>query len=263
LARVAKPTVNGPAVGGLVVSLSRAPVAFLVDAVCFALCGLCVSRIRTLARTPAKDAPAVPESGDSLGARIRAGVRYALRDPRLRTMLAVDTAVNLCYAGPFTVGFATLAKVALHGGSTTMGLLTGALAGGAILGTLAGGAVGGRPRVGLLIAGLAGWLAAGMGVLGLVHNAPAAVATVLLMGFAIGFQGVFGLSWIQRTIPQEVLTRVISVDMVLGYGIAPVSLIACGALAQLSTTAMFGAVAAVLALTALGVLTSRTVREMR
>ncbi|MFP8907596.1 MFS transporter [Streptomyces atacamensis] len=267
--------VLGPATGGLVVALSHAPVAFLVDAVCFALCGLCVARIRTAPRekeeagpdagaTSDSGAPAPePGAGETLAARIRAGVRYAWRDPRIRTMLVVDTAVNFCYAGPFTIGFATLARTSLEGGSATLGVLNGALAGGAILGTLAGGAVGGRPRVGLLIAGLAGWLAAGMALLGILDHPAAAVATVLVMGFAIGFQGVFGLSWIQRNIPQSVLGRVISVDMVLGYAVAPVSLIACGALAQAGTGVMFAGVALVLALTALGVLASGAVRAMR
>ncbi|MEV7776978.1 MFS transporter [Kitasatospora sp. NPDC088351] len=264
--------VLGPAVGGLVVAVSDAPVAFVVDGVCFALCGLCVSRVRTLPRRPAADpgdpadvpeAPAAPAAEDSLRSRIRVGLRYTWEDPRLRTVLAVDTAVNFCYAGPFTVGFATLAKEALHGGSTTLGLLNGALAGGAMLGTLVGGTVGGRPRVGLLIAALVGWLAVGMGLLGALDSLPAAVATVLAMGFGIGFQGVFGLSWIQRTIPQEVLSRVISVDMVLGYAAAPLSLIVCGALAQIGTGAMFTGVALVLTLTGLAVLASRRVREMR
>jgi hypothetical protein len=259
--------VLGPAVGGLVVALSRAPIAFLVDGVCFALCGLCVARIRTAPTAPAAGTPtpAGPPAapGDSLAARIRAGLRYTWDDPRLRTVLVLDTAVNFCYAGPFTVGFATLARAALHGGSATLGLLNGALAGGAMLGTLAGGAVSGRPRVGLLVAALAGWLGAGMALLGVLDSAPAAVATVLVMGFAIGFQGVFGLSWIQRNIPQSVLSRVISVDMVLGYAAAPVSLVVCGALAQVGTGVMFGGVALVLAVTALGVLSSRAVREMR
>ena len=200
---------------------------------------------------------------EGLGARIREGIAFTLRDPRLRTVVILDPAVNFCYAGPFTVGFATLAEQVLRGGSATLGVLNGSLAGGAMLGTLAGGAMGGRPRVGLLVAALAGWLGAGMAVLGLVHSTPAVVATVLAMGFAIGFQGVFGLSWIQRNIPQEVLSRVISVDMVLGYAAAPLSLIVCGALARTSTLALFGVVAAVLALTGLAVLGSRAVREMR
>ncbi|MET7685697.1 MFS transporter [Streptomyces sp. NPDC005423] len=254
--------VVGPAVGGVVIAVTRAPVAFLVDAVCFALCGWCVASIRTRPRAARARADEAKER-TPLGARIREGVTYTFRDPRLRTIVALDTAVNFCYAGPFTVGFATLADQILRGGPATLGVLNGSLAGGAILGTLAGGALGGRPRVGLLVAALAGWLGAGMAVLGLVHSTPAVVGTVLAMGFAIGFQGVFGLSWIQRNIPQDVLSRVVSVDMVLGYAAAPLSLIACGALARIDTFALFGAVAAVLAGTGLAVLGSRAVREMR
>ncbi|MFJ3912948.1 putative MFS family arabinose efflux permease [Streptomyces sp. 2132.2] len=263
--------VLGPAVGGMVVAFSNAPVAFLVDAVCFALCGVCVAGIRPRPRPAGAAADekgpaagAAPAGAEvSLGARIRAGLRYAFEDPRIRTILAVDAAVTFCQAGPFTVGFATLAKVDLHGGSATLGLLNAALAGGAMLGTLVGGAVGGRPRIGLLIAALAGWLAIGTGLLGFVGNTAGALATVLAMGFGMGFQGVFGLSWIQRTIDGSVLSRVISVDMVIGYAVAPLSLIVCGALAQSGTAAMFAVSAAVLAVTAIGILTSRTVREMR
>ncbi|MGW7268248.1 MFS transporter [Streptomyces sp. NPDC054842] len=254
--------VVGPAVGGVVIAVTRAPVAFLVDAVCFALCGWCVASIRTRRRATGPETGAGKER-TSLAARIREGVTYTFRDPRLRTIVALDTAVNFCYAGPFTVGFATLADQVLRGGPATLGVLNGSLAGGAILGTLVGGALGGRPRVGLLVAALAGWLGAGMAVLGLVHSTPAVVATVLAMGFAIGFQGVFGLSWIQRNIPQDVLTRVVSVDMVLGYAVAPLSLIACGALARIDTLALFAAVAVVLAGTGLAVLGSRAVRDMR
>jgi hypothetical protein len=178
-------------------------------------------------------------------------------------VLALDTAVNFCYAGPFTVGFAALTRTVLHGGSTTLGLLNAAMAGGAILGSLVGGGLGGRPPVGLMIAGLAGWLALGMGLLGVLGNVTAATTTVLMMGFGIGFQGVFGLSWIQRNIPQEVLSRVISVDMVFGYAAAPISLIVCGALADLSITAMFAVMAVVLGATALAALASNAVRDMR
>ncbi|MEU7551633.1 MFS transporter [Streptomyces sp. NPDC044571] len=261
--------VLGPAVGGMVVAFSDAPVAFLVDGACFALCGLCIAGIRPPAR-PAPD----PEPGDAkaaepaaapapLTARMREGLRYALEDPRIRTILVVDAAVTFCQSGPFTVGFATLAKIDLHGGSTTLGLLNGALAGGAMLGTLVGGSLAGRPRVGLLIAALAGWLAVGTALLGLVGNTAAALATVLAMGFGMGFQGVFGMSWIQRNIPGSVLSRVIAVDMVIGYGVAPLSLIACGALAHSGSAPMFTLSAVILSVTALGILASKTVRGMR
>ena len=102
-----------------------------------------------------------------------------------------------------------------------------------------------------------------MVVLGLTQEIVAAVTTVGAMGFAIGFQGVFGLSWIQRNIDGSVLSRVVSVDMVLGYAIAPLSLVLCGALVQTRSALMFGGTGMLLALTAVLVLTSRPVREMR
>lgn len=250
--------VLGPAAGGVVVAVTDANVAFLVDGLCFALCGLCVAGVRVTRRA---DSSPGPDAG--LAARIREGLRYAWADPRIRTMLAVDAAVTFCYAGAFTVGFAQLAKTELAGGSATLGILNGALAAGAMLGGLVAGVVGGRPKVGLLIAALAGWLAIGMVVLGVVHHPVAAVATVAAMGFAIGFQGVFGLSWLQRTIDDSVLSRVISVDMVLGYAVAPLSLVLCGALAQTHSTLMFAGTAGILAVVALGVVASRAAREMR
>jgi predicted MFS family arabinose efflux permease len=282
--------VIGPAVGGVVVAVSNADYAFLVDGVCFLLCGLCVARVTTrpptetttettvetsaeiaadpavetavpVESTAAEEQQSPPEEG--LLSRIRSGLRHAWSHPGIRTMLVVDTAISFCYAGPFAVGFADLAKFRLTGGSTALGLLDGALAGGAMLGALAGGVMGGRPRLGMLVAALAGWLAVGMAILGFTHNVIVAMAVVLTMGFAIGFEGVFGISWIQRNIHGSVLSRVISVDMVLGYAVGPLSLVLCGSLAQTRTELMFGGTAAILAVTALGVLNSKPARAMR
>jgi transmembrane secretion effector len=259
--------VLGPAIGGVVVAVSNASYGFLVDGLCFALCGLFVAQISTRPKSADdKDravGPAAPPPRDTLAGRIRAGLKHAWDDPRIRTLLAIDTVVTFTYAGPFTVGFADLAKFQLQGGSAALGVLNGALAGGAMVGALAGGAVSRRPRVGLLVAALAGWLAAGMALLGIVHSSVIAVAVVFVMGLAIGFQGVFGLSWIQRNIDSSVLSRVISVDMVLGYAVAPISLVLSGALVRAHTELMFGGTALILAVTALGVLSSRAVREMR
>lgn len=251
--------VAGPAVGGVIVAGVGGEIAFLIDGICFALCGLFVNRLPAPDRAPVSGGRAGPGLLNQMGE----GLRYVWRDPRIRVVLVVDMAVTFCYSGPFTVGLATMARNQLAGGSITLGVLSGALAGGAMLGTLCGGLVGKGPRVGLLIAGLAGWLAAGMAVLSLGAGVVVAVGTVLSMGFAIGFQGVYGLSWIQGNIPGEVLSRVISVDMVLGYAVAPISLVLCGAVAARDIGAMFAMVAVVLACTALGTLASSSVRAMR
>lgn len=253
--------VLGPAIGGVVVAFSDAHFAFLVDGVCFALCGLCVSRVRTLRKPAAPTAEQRPL--ESMLTRIKAGIRFAMADARIRGMVAADMAVTFCYAGAFTVGFATLAKTQLDGGATTLGILSGALAGGAMLGGLAGGTVSIRPRVGLMVAALTSWLAIGMLVLGLLPGTVAAVATVLAMGFGIGFEGVFTLSWVQRNVDESMLSRVISFDMVLGYAVAPISLVLCGALADVRPDLMFIGAAVILGATTVGLLSSRPVREMR
>ncbi len=252
-------TVIGPALGGLVVAAWNADWAFLVDGCCFAL--VAASVVRVPAVRPSAGA-GQPSARDALLRQIRAGLRYAWADPRIRAMLAVDAAVTFCYAGPFTVGFAGLARFRLDGGAASLGLLNGALAAGAIVGSLLGGATGRRLRVGVLIAALTVWLAVGMAALGVLTEVFGAVGVVAAMGVGIGFQGVFGTSWIQRNIAPDVLGRVIAADMVAGYVVAPLSLVVCGALASARPAVMFFGTAAVLVLTGAAVLCSRPVVAM-
>ncbi|MEU3493714.1 MFS transporter [Kitasatospora cineracea] len=254
-------SVLGPAVGGIVVAATDPSTAFAVDSCCFALVALFAGRATRRITAPAAGTGA-DTAKESLGDRIRAGLVYVFSDPRIRAMVAIDTAVTFCYAGPFTVGFASLAKFRFHGGATSLGLLDGALAAGAIVGALLGGATRRHLRVGLLISALTGWLGAGMLALGMLGNLAEAVGVVLLMGLGIGFQGVFGVSWIQRNIRGEILGRVISVDMVAGYIAAPASLVLCGALAKSHPGAMFAATAAVLIVTGAATLCSKPVVTM-
>ncbi|MGH3376604.1 MAG: MFS transporter [Actinoallomurus sp.] len=253
--------VLGPALGGVVVAVAGANVAFLVDGGCFALVAVFTGGVRTT-RSPGTPGASEPSGAESLRSRIRDGLGYVWADPRIRAVLVVDAAVTFCYAGPFTVGFASLARFRLGGGATDLGLLNGALAAGAIAGSLLGGASPRRLRVGPLIAALTAWLAVGMFTLGITTGLVASMGAVALMGAGIGFQGVFGLSWIQRGIAPDVLGRVIAVDMVAGYVVAPVSLVLCGVFAQPRPALVFLGTAVLLVLTTLGVLCSRSVRAM-
>lgn len=265
--------VLGPALGGLIVAGADADTAFLVDGCCFALVAALAVRVTVPAAEPAAGGTAsvaraareevTPEDPDgSLRARVGSGLRHAWADPRIRALLAVDAAVTFCYSGPFTVGFAGLARFRLDGGATSLGLLNGALAAGAIVGSLLGGTVRRAPRLGPLIAALTVWLAVGMAALGVLTSRSAAVGAVSLMGVGIGFQGVFGVSWIQRSVAPDVLGRIIAVDMVAGYLVAPISLVLCGVLAQPRPQTVFFGTAVVLLLTGAGVLCSRSVVTM-
>jgi len=267
-ARIA--SVAGPAAGGIVVAASSSSTAFLVDGICFALCAYCVAAVRERAAqqepgaeaAEAEDEPGQDDKPESLSSRIRAGLAYAWSDPRIRSMLVIDAAVTFCFSGPFTVGFASLARFRLADDAAALGALEGAMTAGTILGALIAIAIHRHMRLGMMIAALAGWLAIGMFLMAVTDNLPGLIVVALGMGLGIGYQGVFGASWVQREVPQAILGRVIAVDMVAGYAVAPVSLILAGVLGQKSTALIFVVTAVLLAIVGLGTLLSRPVRGM-
>jgi MFS family permease len=252
-------SIAGPAIGGVLVAASGTGWAFAVDALCFVLVAAVLVNVsvRPPSPSPSPDSPA-----ESLRARIAVGLRYVFSDPRLRAVLAIDAAVTFSYAGPLTVGLVSLVHNRFAQSASAFGALDAALALGGLIGALVGGSVRVRPRIGLLIAALAAWLACGMALLGLASNLALGVTIALAMGCGTGFQAVFGLSWVQRAIDRDVLGRVLSVDMVAGYAVGPISLVVAGGLAGAHLEALYLGTAALLALTALGILSSRTVRTM-
>jgi MFS family permease len=250
-------SIAGPAIGGVLVAASGTGWAFAVDALCFVLVAAALVNVSVRPTSPSTQSAA-----ESLRARIATGLRYVFADPRLRAILAIDAAVTFSYAGPLTVGLASLVRYRFAQNASAFGALDAALALGGLAGALVGGSVHVRPRIGLLIAALAGWLACGMALLGLASNLAFGVAVAFAMGCGTGFQAVFGLSWVQRAIDREVLGRVLSVDMVAGYAVGPISLVVAGGLAGGHLRALYLGTAALLVLTAIGVLSSRTVRTM-
>jgi hypothetical protein len=258
-------SILGPPLGGLVVATFSTAVAFAVDALCFAVGALALATIVTrpvVSSGPRPSEQEVPGSNSPLASRIHEGLAYVWADPRLRAMLAIDAAISFCYAGPLSVGLASLARFRFQGGAAGLGIMFGALAVGSVVGALLAGLVPRPPRIGLLIAGLAAWLAVCMAGLGFVPNPLIAALDTFAMGVGIGFEGVFGISRIQRAIPGDLLGRVISVDMAVGFTMGTVSYLFAGAMAQVYPTALFSVIAAVLALTCVSMLSSRRVRQM-
>jgi Transmembrane secretion effector len=258
-------SILGPPLGGLVVATFSTAVAFAVDALCFAVGALALATIvmpAVVSSGTGQGEKGVPGPNSPLTARIQEGLAYVWADPRLRAMLAIDAAISFCFAGPLSVGLASLARFRFQGGAAGLGLMFGALAVGSVVGALLAGLMRRRPRIGLLIAGLAAWLAVCMAGLGFVPNPLIAAVDTFAMGAAIGFEGVFGISWIQRAIPGDLLGRIISVDMAAGFSMGTVSYLFAGAMAQVYPTALFGMIAAVLTLTCVLMLSSRRVRQM-
>ena len=254
----------GPPVGGVVVAIFGTATGFAVDAICFALGALALATVvmPPVASPQTTSAEGRAGTSSTLARRIREGLVYVWADPRLRAVLAIDAAISFCFAGPLNVGLASLARFRFQGGAAGLGLMFGTLAVGSIVGALVAGTIPRRPRIGLLLIGLAAWLAVCMAGLGFAPNPLVAATDTLVMGAAIGFEGVFGISWVQRAIPGELLARVISIDMLVGFGMGPVSYLFAGAVAQSHPTVFFSMVGAFLVFTCLLMASSRRVRQM-
>jgi MFS family permease/quinol monooxygenase YgiN len=119
----------GPAIGGAIVAVGGAAIAFLCNALSYV--GLIVVLGRW--RRPVTPTPLPPES---VGAAIGAGLRYARLSPAIRTVL-VRSAVFAFLSGALWATLPLVARDLLAGGPLTYGFLLGAFGAGAVLAALA------------------------------------------------------------------------------------------------------------------------------
>lgn len=253
-------SIAGPPLAGIVVAIAGAGTAFAVDATSFLLAGVIVVLITSAAvagvtaavprvpveaslasvsspASPAIDAPDAP-AGESFRAALMGGVRYVAADAGIRTMLLLSLVLNFALNGPAAVGMPWLAERRFDAGPTGLGLMAAAWAAGALAGTLAAGSIrlerGGRVILAsIAIAGVS------MAITGLASWMPVVVAALAVMGLAIGYTNVIAISWLQARVEPAMAGRVMSVVMLMGFGITPLSLGIAGALIDLDATAMF------------------------
>lgn len=214
--------VAGPAAAGALIALTDLTVVFLVDAATF------LASIAALALLGEQKVAAPDGPGDRRGS-FRLGLGEVTKRPWVVAIIAVAT-----FQAPLTIapGFTLLPIVsAEHYTTATYGIALSCMA----LGQVAGGLVAARwapQRPGLV--SLAGVLPYPLVLLGLAAAAP---APVILAGYflvGIGFM-MFGVYWytaLQREIPQEELSVVLSIDQVGSFGLEPLGYAAAGALAE-------------------------------
>lgn len=171
-------------------------------------------------------------------------------DPALRTTLLLSLVVNLALNGPAAVGTPWLAEVRFHAGPAGLGLMAAAWAAGALVGTLAAGNIRVRRQGHVLLASVA-VAGVAMMVVGSAQTMPIVVLALAVMGVAIGYVNIVAISWMQARVTTDMVGRVMSLAMLMGFGITPISLGLAGALIDVNATALFvGAGALVLLVTA-------------
>jgi MFS family permease len=249
----------GPAIAGLFVAAVGTGWAFGIDAASFGVAAVALFLI-VGGRRPTAAQGAQP----GLLAEIRSGIGYAWRDPAIRSLILLSAVLNFAVNGPIGVGLAWLASHRFNGEADVFGFMLAAFGAGALIGAIAAGAVGRVRELGwvTLIASLL--TAVGMALIGLAGSPLAVMAFIFVIGLAIGFINVRIVAWLQIRTPETMIGRVMSLVMMGGVIMSPISLAVAGVLVDLgAATTMYLAAGALILLATLAAMAWGVPAQMR
>jgi hypothetical protein len=214
----------GPATGGLLVATAGAPLALIVDAVSFFVCGLMLIRLR----------PHIEEvAGVSVRSRVRAALKHINDVPGLRGLLVTEAIAVMFFASgaPIEVAYA---KATLHTGDWGYGVLLAVWGVGTVIGSLVF-ARAASQRLGTMLA--AGALAVGLAYVGFAAAPSFALAfpAALLGGTGNGVQWASLISSVQRLTPHGLQGRLMGAVESLSALCPAIGLALGGALVALSS----------------------------
>src|SRR6185436_8000390 len=233
----------GPSLAGLLITFVGTGGSFAIDTFSFLFVIACLLLMRRPAGAESPEAAADKRKLQKslLWSSIVEGIKYTWSQPTLRALLIITGLVEFAFAGPFTVGLATLANVKFAGGAAAFGAMLSALGAGLLIGTLLVGGMHAKFNFGKSILLLTTGLAVGLALLGLVPNVIWACAVIFLMGIIAGYLQVLMQTWLQTKSDPKIRGRVMSVVMLSAYGLTPLSYVLTGALTQISISFMFRA----------------------
>ena len=194
----------GPAVGGLLLAATNAETVFAAAAGAFLLGAFLLVGIRV-------EAPPQREAGGGGFAReFLAGFGAIAEDRHLRLIIGLYGAQTLI-AGALNVLIVVTALELLDLGNSGVGFLNSAVGIGGLLGAVAAFALVGRQRlasdfgIGLVLWGFP------IALIGIFPQPPVALVLLAIVGIGNTVVDVAAITLLQRTVPDEVLTRVFGV----------------------------------------------------
>jgi MFS family permease len=248
-------SIVGPPLAGAFIAIVGTGTAFVIDTASFFLAAVVIMMISS------RGLPARPGTGEagtagttaaesaersSFGRAIREALAYIRADGALATTLVLSMVLNFALNGPALVGMPWLAEIRYNAGPAGLGLLTAGWAAGALAGTLIAGNVRAERPGRILLVAVGGCGIAMLGV-GLAPVLPLAMACLAVMGLGIGYCNIVAISWLQSRVPTEMVGRVMSVTMLMGFAATPLSLAFAGALLDVNATALFLAAGTIVA----------------
>ncbi|HEY8655855.1 MAG TPA: MFS transporter [Candidatus Limnocylindria bacterium] len=199
LARIA-----GPPIGGLIVALAGPAAAFGLDALTFAFS---FGTLLLAKPSRAGAANAMPILRD-----IRDGIGHVFSVPWVWTTILYFMLVNVAYAGQSGVMTPLLVRDTLGGGAGVFGLISGAYGVGTIVASVAVAQLAIR-RPGRLLYAFELLAALSVVGIGLAPALPSVIALIALTGVGLSSSTVIWQAMLQRHVPERMLGRVSSIDL--------------------------------------------------
>lgn len=251
----------GPAVAGFAIALIGVGIAFVIDALSFAIAALALWLVRsgttairptepdggidvvaivppTLAEDP--DALVTPDAPQpSIASSLVEGARVVLGDPVMRSIVVISTAINLAFTGPTVVGLPWLVLVGFGGDALALGLLFAAFGAGSLSGVVLGGSLGRPRRFGWLVLGLVIVTGVGLGAIGVARGVPVVAIILFSIGVMIGYVNVVMIAWVQEKTDPLLLGRTMSFLMLGSVVAAPLSIALAALVVDTNAGAIF------------------------
>ena len=240
-------TIAGPTPAAFVIKILGLAWAFFIDAVSFLFI------LGALWRLPDPPPAAAQGKRPPIWRSILDGIASVRNDVPLRSLMLLAAMLNVCTAGPMAVGLPYLTKTRF-GSPLAYATVISAAALGGLLGALLAGFWRVRRR-GVLLLCVCVVLSVCLGSIGVLHQLAPIAAVLLLMAMCAGLANVQIASWIQQRVEPAIRGRVLSVLMLAGFGLMPISLAAAGFLVAWNLAGTFlVAGSAMLLITASGAL---------
>lgn len=243
------PTIAGILIGNYSTSSLGIGLAFTFDALSFIVSAVCLWVMRGGRNLET----ASGNQKESVWASILAGVQYLWNDQSLRMLFLILAAVNFFFTGPLLIGIPVLADQYLPEGAVAFGLLMSAFAGGSLVGILLAGILP-RPRGKGMSAFLILLLVSfgvSLGFFGFIRSTWLDFALMLLLGAGNGYVAILMFTWMQTNTPKDMLRRMMSMVMLAGNGLVPISQAISGAVIKWNLEALFVSAGALIVLVSL------------
>jgi len=198
-------TLAGPLLAGLLVAVTNPATVFATAAGLLLLAAVLLARVRV--EGPAK--AGAPEARTPLRQMLGAGFVAVARAPRPRLLISLGVAQSFV-RGCLNVLIVVAAFRLLGGGASEVGYLTAAIGAGGMIGALGAMTLGSRRLAVIFGLALVFW-GLPIALLAPSSNLAAAIVLLAIVGVANSVEDVAIITLLQRTVDEQLLTRVLAV----------------------------------------------------